>query len=45
MTRPKLKPSIVGVAVFPARESGATNVEVAYVFRANLVEERVPFWV
>ena len=45
MTRPKLKPSIAGVAVFPAEESGATNVEVAYVFQASLVEERVRFWV
>ena len=45
MTRPKLKPSIAGVAVFPARESGAAKVEVAYVFQASLVEERVSFWV
>ena len=36
----KLKSSIVGVAVFPARESEAANVEVASVF---LVEERVLF--
>ena len=34
--------SKVGVAVFPARESGAANVELAFEFRASFVKERVP---